>query len=228
MVAAARFVHTAVGTLVIKPGFGPEMRCSGGSQGTEEPETYLVRIATAIRALVEAVGLVAVPNGQCFGRARARRFFFWQPQAPSPGAGEEAGPGELPTAADVYQALLFARLDLENAAVRAVRAVQSVGTAQASEPFVDDGLSSGDESEDDLLEELESEDDDDSELDSEENGDGSGSEESYYDTETDVEGANREEDGTRRVAPASTSAKGAAALNQANIIPPPPSYHSPP
>ncbi|KAL9937799.1 hypothetical protein V8E36_003344 [Tilletia maclaganii] len=151
-----------------------------------------------------------------------------QPQAPSPSAGEEAGPGELPTAADVYQALLFARPDLENAAVRAVRAVQSVGTAQASEPFVDDGLSSGDESEDDLLEELESEDDDDSELDSEENGDGSGSEESYYDTETDVEGANREEDGTRRVAPASTSAKGAAALNQANIIPPPPSYHSPP
>ncbi|KAK0553436.1 phosphatidylserine decarboxylase [Tilletia horrida] len=155
----------------------------------------------------------------------------------SPAPGPAAAPAELelPTLADVYQALLLARLDSDNASVRAVPADQSVGTAQASDPFLDDGLSSGSEDEDeesddeseDEMEELESDD---------EGAQGSGSEESFYDTENEMEGTadDAEDDFYQSLGVAKpggpgqkqdsvelvTSAKDAAVLNQASIIPP--------
>ncbi|CAD6885609.1 unnamed protein product [Tilletia controversa] len=162
------------------------------------------------------IGLVAVPN------ASVER---------EPSASETIA---LPTLADVYQALLLARLETDNASVRAVPADQSVGTAPASDPFVDDGLSSGEDT-DDELEELESEDDEDEEEDSddedddedEDSGSDSGSEESYYETENEGEAgaANEAEDDFYRtlgVVPSprtGSEAKEAAAMNQAAILP---------
>ncbi|KAE8223447.1 hypothetical protein CF319_g3520 [Tilletia indica] len=187
------------------------------------------------------IGLVAVPDSSVEHEQRpptTRPAFNVSSGSPPP---LQEGALELPTLADVYQALLLARLDSDNASVRAVPADQSVGTAPASDPFIDDGLSSGEEDSDDdeELEELESEDEDDEDEEEDEDEDDddeeeeeededdsdSGSEESYYETETEGNATEGEDDFYRTIGvvpPPRSGAdiKEAAAVNQGSVIPP--------